>query len=188
MKRILSIFLLGAIMVSSLWFAGCEKKDKLSINNKEKVKNIALPNEKDNSIELDLYFDSTSDNKKSEIAKEERIINKEELLGEVIIQELLKGPSNVSKLKPILPKGTRLLSFSVKDGIAFINLSNEAKATMSEAKEKACLTSIVSSLTQLPSITKVKIMIDNKDTDSLGGNYDVSKPFSKEDIEFMLKK
>ncbi|MCM8709629.1 GerMN domain-containing protein [Clostridium sp. SYSU_GA19001] len=187
MKKILSIFLLCVIIISALGFIGCEKKDKLSINNKEKVKSIVLPNEKDNSIELDLYFDSTSDNK-AETAKEERIINKEELLGEIIIQELLKGPSNVSKLKPILPKETRLLSFSVKDSIAYINLSSEAKVAMSEAKEKACLTSIVTSLAQLPSITKVKIMVDNKDIDSLGGNYDISKPFTKEDIQFMLKK
>jgi spore germination protein GerM len=50
------------------------------------------------------------------------------------MQELLKGPSNVSKLKPILPKDARLINFSIKDGIAFINLSSEARVAMSPAK------------------------------------------------------
>lgn len=188
MKKKLSIFLIGAIVTASFSFAGCEKKDNLSINNKEKVKNITLPNEKENGIELDLYFDSTTNSKSPEIAKEERLINKEELLGEIIVQELLKGPSNVSKLKPIFPKETRLLSFSIKDGIAYVNLSGEARVTMNAAKEETTLRSLINSLTQLSSINKVKIMLDNKDTDLLGGNYDVSKPIGKEDIEKILKK
>lgn len=187
MKKSVAFFLVGSMLTVSLGFLGCEKKDNLSINTKEKVKNVVLPNEKENGIELSLYFDS-SDGKKAEIAKEERLINKEELLGEIIVQELLKGPSNVSKLKPIFPKETRLLSFSIKENVAYINLSSEARVTMSAAKEEATLRSLVNSLTELPSVNKVKIMLDNKDADLLGGNFDVSKPFGKEDIEMILKK
>jgi spore germination protein GerM len=188
MKKALSVFLIGSMTVALLSFFGCEKKDNSSINNKEKVENIVLPNEKDNTIQINLYFDSSSDNKSVSISKEERLINKEEFLGEIIVQELLKGPSNVSKLKPILPKGTKLLSFSIKDNIAYVNLSDEARITMSPQKEEATLRSLVNSLTELPSVKKVKIMLNNKDTDFLGGNYDVSKPIGKEDLETILKK
>lgn len=187
MNKKIAFFLVGSIVIASIGFTGCEKKDKLSINNKEKIENITLPNEKKNNIELDLYFDSSS-GKTAEIAKEERLVNKEELLGEIIVQELLKGPSNVSKLKPVFPKEVRLLSFSIKDNIAYVNLSSEARVTMSTAKEEATLRSLVNSLTQLPSVNKVKIMLDNRDTDLLGGNFDVSKPFGKEDLEMILKK
>ena len=58
---------------------------------------------------------------------------------------------------------------------------------MSAAKEEACLRSIVLSLTQLSSINKVKILVDNKSVDSLGGNYDISKAFSHEDISKIKK-
>jgi spore germination protein GerM len=188
MKRLKLILLSTAVVISTLSFAGCEKKDKVSINNNEKLKNITLPNEKDQSINLNLYFDSSSSKDKAEVGKEERLVNKEELIGEIIMQELLKGPANVSSLKPILPKETRLLSFSIKEGIAYVSLSSEARTTMSPAKEEACLRGILNSLTQLPSITKVKLMLENKDVKSIGGNYDVSKPFGKEDIESILKK
>lgn len=187
MKRIFGVFVLGVIMVSSVAFTACQKEDKVSINNKEKVKSITMPNEKDNAIDLALYFDSSTDEKKVEIAKEERLIQKEELLGELIMQELIKGPSVESKLKPILPKETRLLSFSIKDSIAYVNLSKEAKVSMTKSKEEASLKSIVNSLTQLPSIVKIKLLIDSKEVDTLGGNYDISKPFGKDDIDARKK-
>lgn len=182
------MLLTSTFIISTLGFAGCEKKDNASINNNEKLKTITLPNEKDQNINFNLYFDSSSNKDKAEVAKEERLLNKEELLGEIIMQELLKGPANVSSLKPILPKDTRLLSFSIKDGIAYVNLSSEARATMSPAKEEALLRAILNSLTQLPSVTKVKLMVDNKDVASIGGNHDTSKPFGKEDIDNILKK
>ena len=188
MKKVLAAILIGGIMTSSLGFSGCEKKDKLSTNNNEKIKNLSLQKEKDNSINLELYFDSSTSKDKAEMAKEERTVNNEELLGEIIMQELLKGPSKVSKLKPILPQNTRLISFSIKEGIAYVSLSSEARVTMSPAKEEACLRSILNSLTQLPSISKVKLMIDNTDAKTIGGNYDVSKPFGKEELEAILQK
>lgn len=188
MKKILSGFLLGTLILSSTAFTGCEKKDQSSINNNEKLKNITMPQKDGDSINLELYFDSSSTNKETEIAKEERVVNPEELLGEIIMQELLKGPSNVSKLKPIFPKEVRLLSFSIQDGIAYVNLSTDAKVTMTPAKEEACLRAILNSLNQLPSVNKVSIMVDSKNVDSLGGNYDISKPFGKEEIENLLKK
>jgi germination protein M len=190
MRRLQIMLLTSAIIISTLGFAGCEKKDKLSINNNQKLKNMTLPNEKDQSINLSLYFDSSHSKDKAEVAKEERLINKEELVGEIIMQELLKGPANVSgsELKPIFPKEVRLLSFSIKGDIAYVSLSSEARTTMSTAKEEAFLRSILNSLTQLPSISKVKLMVDNKDVQSIGGNYDTSKPFGKLELESILKK
>lgn len=188
MRRLQIMFLTSAIIISTLGFAGCEKKDKISINNNEKLKNITLPKEKDQNINLTLYFDSSPSKDKAEVAKEERLVNKEELIGEIIMQELLKGPANESSLKPILPKETRLISFSIKDGIAYVSLSAEARVTMSPSKEEALLRSLLNSLTQLPSVSKVKLMVDNKDVNSIGGNYDTSKPFGKEDIEGILIK
>lgn len=187
MKRVFGLFILGAFVASSVTLTGCQKEDKVSINNKEKVKSIAMPKEKDNIIDLDIYFDSSSDEKKTEIAKEERLIQKEELLGELIMHELIKGPSVESKLKPILPKETRLLSFSIKDSIAYVNLSKEANVPMTKSKEEASLKSIANSLTQLPSITKVKLLVESKEVDTLGGNFDVSKPFGKDDIDARKK-
>ncbi len=182
MKKTIKILLCSMLVVSSVTFLGCEKKDNKSVTNKEKLENLKLPLEKDGFIQLDIYFDATKDGSTNQVVKDERIINKEELIGETIMQELIKGPTVKSELKPILPKETRLLSFSIKDTIAYVNLSKEAKKNMSVVKEKSCLQGIAASLTQLPSVKKVKITMDNNDIDTIGGNFDISKPFSKDEI------
>lgn len=188
MKKAVSLFVCSVFLVSSLGLLSCTRQDALSLNNKEKIKKITLKNETEDAIELPLYFDASSSDKKAEISSEERIIQREEVLGELIMQELIKGPSVTSRSKPILPKDTRLLSFSIKDNIAYVNLSQEAQVSMSPVKEEACLKSIVNSLCQLSSIKKIMIQINNKNVDTLGGNFNTSKPLGKDDIENARKK
>ncbi|MEW9096744.1 MAG: GerMN domain-containing protein [Clostridiaceae bacterium] len=183
MKGIISIILCSTLIVSSATLTSCEKKDKLSTQNKEKIEKLNLTNDKDDTVELHLYFDASKNNKKPEIAVEERLIKNDELLGEVIMFELIKGPTVNSKLKPILPKETRLISFSINDKIAYVNLSKEAITNMSLTKEEASLRSIIWSLTTIPSIEKVKFLVENKDIDTLGGNYNLSNPLGRADMD-----
>jgi germination protein M len=187
MKKAMKILLCSMLVISTVAFYGCEKKDQKSITNKEKLENLKLPLEKENFIQFGIYFDGSKDDTTVQVVKDERLINKEELIGETIMQEIIKGPGVKSELKPILPKETRILSFSIKDNIAYVNLSKEAKISMSEAKEKSCLEGIAASLTQLPSVEKVKITVENKNLDTLGGNFDISKPFTKGQI-ILIKK
>ncbi|MGH4122765.1 MAG: GerMN domain-containing protein [Clostridium sp.] len=187
MKNVTKLLLCSLLVISTVAFSGCEKKDSKSVVNKEKIENLKLPLEKDDFIQFGIYFDGTKDDSNVEVIKDERIINKEELIGEAIMQELIKGPTVKSELKPILPKETRLLSFSIKDSIAYVNLSKEARIKMSVAKEKSCLQGIAASLTQLPSVQKVRITMENKDIETIGGNFDISKPFSKEEIVLIKK-
>lgn len=190
MKKIITMSTCVILVVSSLLFSGCKKEDKLSLKGKEKEENIKLKKEqdnKDNYINIGLYFDSSKDGKKSEITKEERLLNKDEVLGEVIIQQLIKGPAVRSDLRPIIPKGTRLISFSITDKIATINFSGEIVVPMSAEKEETCLKAIVNSLSEIPSVEKVKIQVENKNIDTIGGNYSITEPFSKSEVNFKKK-
>lgn len=182
MIKVFRLVVCGTLIASSAFFAACEKKDKLSVNNTEKIKNLQLPMEKDQYISLNVYFDASQSENKIEISKDEVLVQKEELIGELLVNRLIKGPSIESKLSPVLPKDTKLISFSIKNNIAIVNLSKEAQVKMSHGKEEACLKSIASSLTQLASVAKVKILIDNKDVEVLGGNFDISKPFGKDEL------
>ncbi|MDF2503389.1 MULTISPECIES: GerMN domain-containing protein [Clostridium] len=188
MRKIISSSICVALACSSLMLTSCSVKDKSSINSNSKVENIKLYKEKGQAVDLNLYFDASQNENKAEIGQEERLIQKEELIGELIVNELIKGPGLESKLKPILPKNTKLLSFSINNGTAYISLSNDAKVPMTPVKEEATLKSLTTSLDQLQSIKNVKLQIDNKDTDTLGGNYDISKPFGKDDIDGRRKK
>jgi germination protein M len=180
MKKTLALILIFLIVLP---FSGCSNKDKTSLGNKDKIKEITFPNEKDQIIDLNIFYDASENDDKASIAYEERVIQKEALLGETIMNELIKGPSRSGKLKPILPLKTKLLSFSIKNNIAYVDLSSDAKIAMSAIKEEACLKSIANSLTQLPSILKIQILIEHESVDTLGGNYTISKPFGKDDVD-----
>jgi spore germination protein GerM len=80
------------------------------------------------------------------------------------------------------------MSISIKDNIAYLNLSKEANVKMTSTEEEACLKSIVFSLEQLPTIKKVKILIDNKDSNIWGNNFNLSKPLDRNNIEEFKKR
>ena len=170
------------LLSSSFLFVSCSKigVDKLAANNSERVKKIA--NELIGNIDISLYFDGTKDEAYPKIEEQKIQTNGEEIIGQYLIQALIQGPSQKGSLSPILPKDTKLLSFDIKDDIAIINLSKEAVVNMSRAKEEAALKGITTTITQIPNIKKVNILIENQMINSLGGNFDISKPFTKEDI------
>ena len=170
------------LILSSFLLVGCDsiKMDKLAANNNERVKTIA--NDLIGDIDLSLYFDGTKDEQNPKIEQQEILVDGDEILGQYLIQALIQGPSQKGSLAPILPKDTKLLSFDIKDDIAIINLSKEAIVNMSATKEQATLEGIIATITQIPSINKINILVDNQMVDSLGGNFDISKPFGKEDI------
>lgn len=188
MKRLITLVLgISMVTISAITFSGCEKNDKSSVNTNEKIEKLKLYKGNSSSVNFDLYFDSSEREAKAQVAKEERRMSKDEVIGELIINELIKGPSVNSKLKPVLPVSTKLISFSIKNRIAYVSLSGDAKVKMTPTKEEATLKSIVKSLGQLESIKSVKILINNNDTDTLGGNYDISKPISENSIETLKK-
>ena len=168
-------FILGAFFFKSKEI----KLDKASTISKEKLENVKeATNEA--STDIAVYFGSKEDN--AEIVKEERLVSNEELVGEIIMQELIKGPTVGSESKAVLPKETRLLNFSINEGVAYINLSNEAVFEMTQVQEERLLKSITSSMSQLVSVEKVMITVNNEGIETLGGNFNVSKPFNGNDI------
>jgi spore germination protein GerM len=186
-KKILG--LISFIILIGLLVLGCSaKKDLISINNSDKIKTIRLSDADDQSIQLSLFFDNSENDEKAEVTVEQRVLVKEELLGEIIVQELIKGPISTSELKPIFSKDTRLLSFSVSDNIAYINLSKEVVCETTKAQEEACLKALSLSLCQLEEIKSIKILVENQDVVTLGGNYDITKPFSAETIQLIVNK
>jgi len=91
---------------------------------------------------------------------------------------LFKGPPVGSKLLPIFPEGTKVLGIDVKDGLATVNLNQ--KATMlnvGSQGEALAVASLVNTLTKLPEIFEVKIIIEGEEVESLAGHVDLSETF-----------
>ena len=82
-----------------------------------------------------------------------------------------------------IPKGTKLRALYIGDrGDAFVDLSGEARAAHSGGALDEIFTiyAIVNALTvNLPAITRVQILVDGKEADTLAGHVDLRRPLQK---------
>lgn len=110
-----------------------------------------------------------------------KLLFKKEDIVKDIISELIKGPIN-DKLKSPMPFGTKVLGVSIKNEIAYVNFSNELRKNHPGGSLGEILTiySIVNTLTELPYIKRVQILINGAVIESLAGHIDISEPLEKD--------
>jgi len=135
---------------------------------------------------LTLYF---GDKQAEYLIPESREITKgNETLESAIITELIKGPQK-PELSRTIPEGSKLLSVSVVNGVAYVNFSKElqTKHWGGSAGETMTVYSIVNSLGILPGIQKVQFLIEGDKQESIFGHMDTSIPIDP-DWNFSSKK
>ncbi len=115
---------------------------------------------------ITLYF---ADKEGSVLVEETRkiTVNEKEKLEMQAIKELLKGPED-KELNKTIPQETKILSVETKEGVCFVNLSQEfvsrhAGGTMGE---QLTIYSIVNTLTSLEGIEKVQFLIEGQKNES----------------------
>jgi spore germination protein GerM len=95
-----------------------------------------------------------------------------------VVEELAKG--STTGLLPTLPAGTRVLEVFVQArGVAYVDLSSEASSGLPGGSKAELLTvySVVNTIvTNFPAVSRVRIVVDDRPVDSLGGHVDVSRP------------
>ncbi len=86
-------------------------------------------------------------------------------LEHTVISRLL-SPSSSGKLKSAVPEGTSLNDVYVSEGMCVVDLSREFVNNVihDELHEGIAIYSIVNTMTELPMIDSVKILVDGKDT------------------------
>lgn len=190
------------VFMLCLGLAGCGTIDQLwPIKQKDKnqKESLELPpepiqpatipvtsNKTAGLTKVELYF---ADPAGKGLVSERREIAKVDGIARATIEELIKGPSKQSGLIPTIPKGTSLLDINVKsDGLCIVNFSPELVANHSKGSLGESLTvySIVNTLTQFPTIHKVKFLVDGKVVDTLAGHLDISTAMTRDDK--MIKK
>lgn len=109
-----------------------------------------------------VYF---SDSKAELVAPEKRVVEVKQgdSIEKVIFNEMKKGPKT-NELDPVIPEGTKLLSVKTENGVCTLNLSEEfiSNHIGGSTGELMTINSIVSSLTELPDISKVQFLIEGK--------------------------
>lgn len=113
-------------------------------------------------MEITLYY-ANSNADKVVAEKREIEISKDTQIERLVFEELQKDPKD-EDLHAAIPKGTRLLSVSTKDGICTLDLSREFvdNSPGGSAGELMTLFSIINTMTELPGIDKVQFLIEGQ--------------------------
>ncbi|NLK21532.1 MAG: GerMN domain-containing protein [Epulopiscium sp.] len=128
-----------------------------------------------------LYF--SSNNAEKLVPEERQIeINPNISLEKYIVEQLILGPNNKELIMTVPPE-TTIKDIETKDGICYVDLSNEfrTKHWGGSTGETMTIYSIVNSLTELPNVKKVQFLIEGEKQQEFKGHYDFSGLFDRDE-------
>ena len=138
-------------------------------------------NRESHLIEHQVYF---LDDRTASLVPERRqynLKNKQER-SEWVLNQLIKGPKR-RELQRTIPKGTKLLSISIEDEVAYVNFSKEFKSKHLGGliREAQTIDSVFLTLTQpmLGHIKKVQFLVEGKKLHSFAGYANFDEPISQ---------
>ena len=141
---------------------------------REEVQPVAI----EEMVEVNLYF---SDSQAMYLVPEKRKIPQTPSLARQAVVELIKGPEN-SDFYPTIPEGTRVNEIYIVDDIVYVDLSEEIFKNHPGGSSGELMTvySIVSTLTEIPPIVGVQILVEGNEMNSLVGHVDISMPLLRD--------
>ena len=100
-------------------------------------------------------------------------------LEELVVRQLLAGPLEDDKLSPVLPAGTKINKVSFKDGICYVDFSKEFLEGRDGVSDDVIVYSIVNSLSDIGSVSKVQFWIDGKPVSSYRETVPIDLPMER---------
>ncbi|MCX8129063.1 MAG: GerMN domain-containing protein [Clostridia bacterium] len=194
MRKVVSIAVVCFMIITV--FSGCAILQKLGLQESDNdelrpVSSIAIGEDEakklSDNTQIRLYF-ANAENKKLKL--EIRYIPMSEAkksvsnLANVIVTELINGPSKDSGLKATVPKEAKLASkvkVDTETATATVDFNNDfiSKHPGGKDAERLTIYSIVNSLTELKEIQKVRFTINGKKTKEFKGNFQFDVPFPR---------
>lgn len=128
---------------------------------------------------LTLYF---ANHNYTDLQIEERVIevNANQTSEKTVLEQLIAGPESTDA-QATVPVDTKIRDVTTtKDGICYVNLSNDfvAKHIGDEMAEKLTIYSIVNSLCELDHVDKVQFLIEGKKVDKFRDYLEIKTPFT----------
>jgi len=117
-------------------------------------------------VELTVYFARYTDTG-AWLVPVQRAMPYTQEVARAAVQELIKGPDAGSGLKAVIPSTVKIGSISIAGRVCYLDLSKEvltdsASIGVSATTEGLLLSAIADTLTEFPTITKVKLTIEGK--------------------------
>lgn len=121
--------------------------------------------------EIILYFSKCGE-KECFLMEEIREVELNKDLQLIIMEELIKGP--VSKdLSPTIPSSTKINSIKIEEDLAIVDFSKDIildqQIPHSSTTEPLAIFSIVNTLTELPQVKRVRILVEGKSEGEIEG-------------------
>ncbi len=127
--------------------------------------------------EIEIYFANADGTALKEYRKVVQITNNVSL-EQVVIDALLTGPARDGYTATI-PEGTVLNKISVKDGTAYVNFNENFNGSASDIRSDLTLYSVVNSLCNLPTISRVQILINGEKQEMYRETIDISNTLER---------
>lgn len=95
----------------------------------------------------------------------------------LIVEKLLKGPGK-GEAHPVIPTQTEILGVSTKDGICYVNFSDQFLDTEYKMDPHLTIYALVNSIVENSEAGQVQILVNGEIDVTYQGSIDLSKPFS----------
>ena len=111
-------------------------------------------------VKLNLYFaNATGDKLKNQSCVLE--YNANVALEKIVVEQLIAGPAEAGYY-PTIPKDTKVMSVTTKDGVCYVNLDTAFTGQGYDVLGSVTIYSIVNSLTELAGIGSVQILVNGE--------------------------
>ena len=142
---------------------------------------IENPGEQINSIQcttLKLYFANEAGDGLVEETRSDVYYSSNVSMEKLIMEQLLEGPQTEGA-KSAIPAGTKLINVSVVDGVCYVSLDENFKNQDYQVNEAVVIYSIVDSLTELSTISKVQISVNGDTSGTYRDNFKLSDMYDR---------
>ena len=134
------------------------------------------------TTDLKLYFADKEGKHLKETRKTNIRYNANTAIEKLVIEQLMKGTSAAGS-QSVIPKNTKLLGVSVKDGVCYVNFDSKFATESYDLNPEVAIYAIVNSVIANSNVTKVQILIEGANDSMYKNMVDLSKPLeSKKDL------
>ncbi len=139
------------------------------------VSNVGYTSESYQTTNLKIYFASTDGKMLQQVKKNNVHYNINTSIEKLIVEQLMKG-TNSENASNTIPKTTKLLGVSVKDGICYVNFDEKFAIEGYDQNPEVTIYSIVNSIIENANVSKVQILIEGTSDVLYKGTVDLSRP------------
>ena len=129
-------------------------------------------------VNLHLYFANAEGNLLVEENQRNVVYSSNISLEKLVMEKLLEGPQTEG-VYPTLNPDTKIVGVTVKDGICYVNLSEEFLSQPYNVTSSVTIYSITNSLVELPNINKVQISVNGETNISYRENVILNTVFER---------